>query len=164
MKYPEYSGLAKPNFTGQTNMAEENKGGNDGGVKWILIIVIVVIIAVVGYWFFKKPASGAVVDASKYQAVFLTNGQTYFGKVSGEKNAYVSLDEVYYMVLKRPLQSQNKEGEDQNQDQARLEYTLIKLGKEMHGPISMSISKEQILFIENLADDSKVVSTIKNKK
>ena len=143
-------------------MAEENQGGKGGGAKWLLIIVIIVIITAAGYWFFKKPSSDQVVDTAKYQAVFLTNGQTYFGKVSGEKNAYVSLNDVYYMVLKRPLQNQNKDGEDQNQDQAKPEYTLIKLGKEMHGPTSMSINKDQILFIENLADDSKVVSTIKN--
>ncbi|MBU2028949.1 hypothetical protein KJ761_03630 [Patescibacteria group bacterium] len=100
------------------------------------------------------------VDSSKYQAVFLTNGQVYFGKVANEKASYVSLNDVYYLVLKKPLQNQQQEGE-QAQEQAKPEYSLVKLGKEMHGPTSMSINKDQILFIENLADDSKVVSTIK---
>ena len=75
---------------------------------------------------------------------------------------YIALTDVYYLVLKQPLQSQKNDAADQDQDRSKAEYTLIKLGKEMHGPTSMSINKDQILFIENLADDSRVVSAIKN--
>ncbi|OGI34681.1 MAG: hypothetical protein A2259_04920 [Candidatus Moranbacteria bacterium RIFOXYA2_FULL_43_15] len=129
------------------------------------MLVIAAVIIGAGYYFFfggKKDFSGSrVVDSSKYQAVFLTNGQVYFGKVSNENSDYVSVSDVYYMVLKKPLQNQQRDGEEQNQDQAKPEYTLVKLGKEMHGPTSMSVNRDQILFVENLADDSKVVSTIK---
>ncbi|MDO9231132.1 MAG: hypothetical protein Q7U36_01475 [bacterium] len=143
-------------------MAEETKRW--GVLGKIIILVIIVAIAVAGFVFFgKNKNTSSIIDSGKYQAVFLTNGQTYFGKVSNEKSAYVSLSDVYYLVLKRPLQNQQQEGE-QPQEQPKPEYSLIKLGKEMHGPISMSINKDQILFIENLADDSKVVSTIKNQK
>lgn len=132
--------------------------------KMIVIIIIVAAVVWAAYYFMfaGKGASSNVVDSSKYQAVFLTNGQVYFGKVSGERNDYVSLASVYYMVLKKPLQDQNKD--DQNQEPAKPEYTLVKLGKEMHGPTSMSISRDQILFIENLSDDSKVVGAIKSEK
>lgn len=145
-------------------MAEEKREGSM--MSAIVIVVVVVVIVVGGFMLFKKNtgSSTAVVDATKYQAVFVTNGQVYFGKVSGENNQYVSLSDVYYLVLKQPLQNQKTEGEEQAQEQVKPGYSLIKLGKEMHGPTSMSISKEQILFIENLADDSKVVSTIKNQK
>lgn len=135
-----------------------------GGGKKFLVIVLVLIVVVFGFWFFKKNKSGnLVVDPTKYQAVFLTNGQSYFGKVVNPNEKYVSLTDAYYLVLKQPLQNQNN-NDQQNQDQAKPEYTLVKLGKEMHGPTSMSINKEQILFIENLADDSKVVTAIKNQK
>lgn len=140
-------------------MAEENTGGSVGKV---IIVVIVVVIVAVGIVFFKKGKdSMGVVDSTKYQAVFLSNGQTYFGKVVSPNERYVSLTDVYYLVLKQPLQNQKNENTDQNQEQAKPEYSLIKLGKEMHGPTSMSINKDQILFIENLADDSKVVTAIK---
>ena len=141
-----------------------------GSGKGIMVVIIIIIVAVAGYFVFKKikPSSIAsdssvVIDSSKYQAVFLSNGQTYFGKVSDPNAKYVSLSEVYYLVQSQPLQSQNSANQ-QNQDQVKPEYSLIKLGKELHGPISMSINKDQILFIENLADDSKVVTAIKNKK
>ncbi|MDO8566358.1 MAG: hypothetical protein Q7S04_04200 [Candidatus Moranbacteria bacterium] len=141
-------------------MAEENTGGSVGKV---IIIVVVVAIVAVGVLFLKKgkDTTSVVVDSSKYQAVFLSNGQTYFGKVVSPNEKYVSLTDVYYLVLKQPLQNQKNENTDQNQEQAKPEYSLIKLGKEMHGPTSMSINKDQILFIENLADDSKVVTAIK---
>lgn len=143
-------------------MAEETRRG--GVLGKIIIVVIIVAIGVAGFVFFgKNKNTNSIVDSGKYQAVFLTNGQTYFGKVSNEKSAYVSLSDVYYLVLKKPLQNQQQDG-DQPQEQPKSEYSLVKLGKEMHGPISMSINKDQILFIENLADDSKVVSTIKNQK
>jgi len=45
---------------------------------------------------------------------------------------------------------------------ARVEPGLIKLGNEIHGPAdSMIITKDHILFIEQLKDDSKVVRAIK---
>lgn len=143
-------------------MVEENQGVKSGWGKNLVIIVVIVIIAIAGYWFFKKPSSNQIVDGTKFQAVFLSNGQTYFGKVVDPNEKYVALADVYYLVLKQPLQNQNNTDQGQNQDQSKPEYTLIKLGKEMHGPTSMSINKDQILFIENLADDSKVVSAIKN--
>jgi len=145
-------------------MAEEIIGKKGGGIGKIIIMLIVIVAVVWGgyYFMFKGKDVAKVVDSSKYQAVFLTNGQVYFGKVSGEKKSYVAVSDVYYMVLKQPLQNQKKEGEDQ--EQAKPEYTLVKLGKEMHGPTSMSINKDQILFIENLSDDSKVVTTIKGSQ
>jgi len=135
----------------------ENKSGS---VKKIAIIIIIAIIVIVGVFIAKRGKNNLVVDSSKYQAVFLSNGQTYFGNVVNPNEKYVSLTNVYYLVLKQPLQNQNNT--DQNQSQTAPEYSLIKLGKELHGPTSMSINKDQILFIENLADDSKVVITIKN--
>jgi len=147
-------------------MAEEkkveyNREQGGGGKKFVVIaLIMAIVIAAAGYWFLKGSKSNQVVDATKFQAVFLTNGQTYFGKVVNPNSEYVSVTDVYYLVQKQPLQNQNKD--DQNQDQAKPEYTLVKLGKELHGPTSMSISKEQILFIENMADDSKVVTAIKN--
>ena len=129
-------------------------------IFWTILILAIVI---GGLWFYNKQQSGksSFVDTSKYQAVFLSNGQTYFGKVSDENESYVTLSEVFYMVVNKPLQDQEQ---TTAADQAKPEYTLMKLGKELHGPTSMNINRDHILFIENLSDDSKVVSAIKQGK
>lgn len=151
----------------QINMEETNQKKGGAGKKMFIFLALIVL-AGVGYWAFSSwggsvsnMSAQAVVDSGKYQAVFLSNGQVYFGKVSGENSDYVSLRDVHYLMLKKPLQNQQQE-DGQNQEQTKPEYSIVKLGKELHGPTSMSINREHILFIENLADDSKVVGAIKN--
>ena len=88
-------------------MADEKRGGM--GKKIIIVFLIIVVAVVVGFIAKKTiKTTASVVDSSKYQAVFLTNGQAYFGKVSNERKDYVSLNDVYYLILKQPLQNQKK--------------------------------------------------------
>lgn len=98
----------------------------------------------------------------KYQAVFLSNDQVYFGKVSQIKNDFVTLNDIYYLKINRNLQSPIENEEDLESSPGLI---LIKLGKELHGPEDeMKINQDHILFIENLKDDGKVVQVIKNQK
>lgn len=131
-------------------------------VKVILVAALTALIVWLGFKFLgnkSAPAANFVVDSGKYQAVFLTNGQTYFGKVMNERDQFVNMSQVHYLLLKQPLQNQTEGEENRTQP----EYTLIELGKELHGPTSMSINRDHILFIENLADNSKVVDAIRQK-
>lgn len=90
----------------------------------------------------------------QWSGVFLTNGQAYFGHFYAGPGEYAWLREVYY-VLATQLQSQDPNVPAQTQ------LTLQRLGGEIHGPTQeMRISKQQILFIEELRADSPVVATI----
>ena len=94
-----------------------------------------------------------------YQAVFLNNGQVYFGKIIAQDNNFVKLNDIYYLQLNQDLQNQG--GDILNQP----DMSLIKLGNELHGPEDeMEIILNNILFIENLARDSKVLKAIRNYK
>lgn len=121
----------------------------------LVALAIVASIAVAIYFW----CLSATVNANTYQAVFLSNGQVYFGRVSNPWSKYVRLTDIYYLQTKEGLQSQ---------DLANIstgDMTLIKLGKELHGPTDkMEINREHILFIEDLKDDSKVVKAIKDFK
>lgn len=98
-------------------------------------------------------------SGSSYEAVFLSNGQVYFGKVSNLGSFLVKLSDVYYLIQKQPLQGQEAKTTEQP------EFTLIKLGGELHGPKDeMVLNRDQILFIEELKKDSKVVTAIENSK
>ena len=84
----------------------------------------------------------------KWQAVFLTDGQAYFGELSAANASYVSLEDVYY------LKAATDVADSKN-------LNLIRLGGEAHGPENqMFIAKDKILFIENLKPTSTVVAAI----
>lgn len=91
------------------------------------------------------------VPTAKWQAVFLSNNQVYFGRLKEVDANYVSLSNVYYLRTAGDL--------DQTQGSANL--NLIKLGGEVHGPEdSIYIPKSSILLWENMKDTSRVVQTI----
>jgi len=136
------------------------RGGSKGGNKMLPLVVVVAVIAVIagGYWFFRGRGGGAV--GSDYQAVFLTNGRTYYGKVASSSSSEVVLRDIYYMVATQPAPDAEATPGAQN-----VQYTLVKLGEEMRGPMDeMRINREHILYIESLKEGGKVVQAIKQYK
>lgn len=96
------------------------------------------------------------VNGDQYQALFLTNGQVYFGKLSNTNDAYVELRDIYYLQV-----TQNELQEGENNASADPQISLAKLGNELHGPEdTMFVSRDQVLFWENLKTDSQVVTAI----
>jgi len=122
------------------------------------ILALIIVIILVAAFYFVVYRRG--VTQADYQAVFLSNGQVYFGKITNKNAKYVVMKDIYYLQLKRPLQEQ-KPGEPAQQP----DLELIKLGGELHGPMDrMEINQKHVLFIENLKDDSKVVTAIMEYK
>lgn len=97
------------------------------------------------------------VNVAQYQAVFLNNGQVYFGKIKSLNAKYVDLTNVFYIEG-----SGNTASQTANQTQPT-SLTLRKLGTtELHAPEDeMIINREQVTFWENLKDSSQVVTKIK---
>ncbi len=85
-----------------------------------------------------------------YQAVLLTNGLAYFGKLERGGSAYPVLRDVYY------IQSQV------DQQTKQVANTLVKRGKEWHGPDAMILNATHILFIEPVSPDSQVAKLIED--
>lgn len=107
----------------------------------------------------RKTTAGG--EASDYSAVFLVNGQVYFGKMSTNDREYV-LRDVYYLRAQRPLQPAEEESEG---GQPRQQVQLIKLGNELHGPTDEIIfTRDNVLFVERLTKDSRVVKGIEQFK
>ena len=138
-----------------------NRKAKFGKRKIVAIIVgVLVAIAVIALsgWFLQRSSTAATIDNDKYQAVFFTNGQVYFGKLDQVNAGYFKLTDVFY------IQAQEASANSENPQQTASDSTdirLIKLGSEVHGPDDeMIISKEQILFFENLKKDGKVSDSI----
>jgi len=124
--------------------------------------VVVVLLLLIGGWFTWSNMMGdAGVKGGQYQAVFLTNGQVYFGKVSDVNNGYVKLSDIYYLQVQQSVQPTDNKSSNNNNSQV----SLAKLGSELHGPEdTMYISRQQVLFWENLKNDGKVVQAINSYK
>lgn len=147
----------------QKPTATSKKGG---AVRWVVTIVVVVIIILAGLFAVSRYTNfnvlGLASGGQQWQAVFLTNGQVYFGKVTKDTNSQLVLEQIYYLQVTQPLQ---RSANDQQQQQQQNELALVKLGNELHGPTDqMMINKDHILFIEDLKTDSKVVEAIEQSR
>ena len=130
------------------------------GIKWPIIllglILVVTLSAGVYFWRTKNGVSSQIAS-DKYQAVFLTNGQVYFGKLAKVHSGYYVLKDVFYLQNK----ASDKTADDEGQLNSKGDVELIKLGNEVHGPEDyMIIERSQVLFFENLKSDGKVSQTI----
>jgi hypothetical protein len=102
------------------------------------------------WWDFTVPALGR----GEYQAVFLTNGQTYFGRYYDRFGAYAKIEDVYYL--------QQTPAADTSQP---AETRLVRRGKELHAPSSrMLVPKSAIQFVEDLNDASPIAQFMKQDR
>lgn len=130
-------------------------------------IAIIVTIGIAGWFAWSSMQnSGTAIDGSKYQAVFFTNGQVYFGKLHAFSNGHMKLTDVYYLQSQQSGDGSNsKNPQATSADQNQNNVQLIKLGDEIHGPEDeMIISEDQMLFYENLKPDGKVAQSIEKFK
>lgn len=119
---------------------------------WGVAIAAVVILAVVVFGIVSYMGQ----PPRAWSAVFLTNGQVYFGYTARVTPHTIELRDVYYLQVTPPLQ-QRTEGQPAPQP----DITLVKLGNELHGPTdAMAINREHVLFTEELRDNSTIVQAI----
>ncbi len=143
----------------------------------ILVLIFVVLLVVskftdvniLGLSKSDQAETSAPAKASDWQAVFLTNGQVYFGKLKGENSNYPTLEDVYYLQVQevpiQPAQAASNEEGVQEAQQTQQQMILVKFGTEMHRPMDkMYINKDHVLMYEDLSEESAVVKAIKNYK
>lgn len=128
----------------------------------ILTLLYIVIAAAVVFAVVSTKGFGLInksTSTSDWQAVFLDNGQVYFGHLSGQTGQFATMTNIYYLQVDQ--QTDLQKGKDTSATPPKL--SLIKLGNELHGPQDkMTINRDHILFIENMKSDSKVVSAIED--
>ncbi|MEO5499003.1 MAG: hypothetical protein ABIR46_00720 [Candidatus Saccharimonadales bacterium] len=125
-------------------------------------ILIALAVIVLSGLFLYRSSTAATIDSGKYQAVFFTNGQVYFGKLAQVNSSYFKLTDVFYIQASDTNAETDTESKNpQETATGSTDIRLIKLGSEVHGPDdAMVISKDQVLFFENLKKDGKVTDSI----
>lgn len=154
---------ASPRRTNDHRSSSHNDGNKQSSkksklpvVSTIIGVLILIALVVLGVFMFQKSSVATQIDSSKYQAVFFTNGQVYFGKLESLNSDYFKLSDIFY------LQSKETDGTNpQKTDNEAPNIQLTKLGNELHGPTdAMIMNKDQIFFFENLKSDGKVSAAI----
>lgn len=169
MDFSRSSSPQQPAPARASNGAVANGGGKKNGawkgsplwlrIIWMVLLFSATILAVamvILLYVGGKPES-KLIDKEKFQAVFLTNGQVYFGTIADINDKYIDLQNIYYLSVNQPVQpeQQNKDEEDQTS------VSLVKLGCELHGPVDrMVVNREQVTFWENLKTDGQVSQAI----
>lgn len=151
------------------NMMPRPSGAS--ALPWVILAVVLLVFVVAGVLFRDKLFPGKEEGtaqqqqaSSGYQAVFLANGQVYFGKLSGMTASYATLEDIYYLQVTTPPVT-NASQLNQQQAQQQQQLSLVKLGEELHGPVDeMKINRDQILFYEDMKPDGKVMTAITEYK
>lgn len=129
-----------------------------------IVVAGVTLLALLAWIAFFR--SAGLIDGGKYQALFLTNGEVYFGKLHDNGLEYMTLEDVYY-VQAQSIQDKALATDDvQNAaGVAQSKAQLIKLGSEVHGPTDkIIVRKDQVLYFENLKSDGQVAKLIEQDK
>lgn len=125
-------------------------------IKPVVFILAILAIAAVYFLFFRAKSVPVDLKDKNWYAIKLVDGEIFYGQITDVKTDPVAVANAYY-----------------NYDQAKAKETgglaaensgnlrLVKRGQETHGPAgSMDIVRAQILFMEPLKSDSKVLKAI----
>jgi hypothetical protein len=102
------------------------------------------------------------IQSETIQAVFLTNGQVYFGRITSLTDDLVILDDVFYPKAQKTDQATTNEDASADTITEAGGVALRKLGKnEFHEPQdTLYIEPSNILYWENLEKESRVTKGI----
>ncbi len=129
---------------------------------WVIALIVgAVIVAGFVTWLiiFSSRTATAGIDASKYQTVYLMNGQIYLGKLTAINDTQYRLTNVYYLQTSA---AETPEGEETGAEPGS-NSQLIKLSDAIYGPEDeMIISKDQVLYFQNLNSGGRGAQLIEN--
>jgi hypothetical protein len=127
--------------------------------RGVLLLALVVVSLVVYGLFFRsdggqKTSAPTAEQSGRWYMVKLVDGEIFYGQISDTAADPVVIKNVYYDYdqLKGEKKEENPTGS----------LRLVKRGKETHGPSGeIEIVRTQVLFMEPLREDSKVLKAIR---
>lgn len=116
------------------------------------LILILLAVAVTAFVAGCNLIEEDLTFTTEYQAVFMDNGQVFFGKLEKAGSAHPVLREVYYI------------GREASPDGKEVKNILLKRGSEWHGPDVMYLNGSHIAMIEPVSPSSRVMELINELK
>jgi hypothetical protein len=134
-------------------MIRDPNGQDARATAGVLLIILLGMLAVLaGCGRSSDPSAADLKFPTEYQAVFLANGQAFFGKLESIQSGFLTFKDVFY--VQRQVDPQKKEAKN----------VLLKRGSEWHGPEAMRINLHQVVIIEPVAPNSRVAQLIKESR
>ena len=120
----------------------------------IILISVITLLVAASAFFYTSTMRRDAFDKS-FQVVVLDTGEVFVGKVIKERSSRLELVNIYYL----PITAEDLFSQEFNAIHESI--SVIKIGNELHGPEdSMVISQEHIVYIQNLKENSKIVTAI----
>jgi hypothetical protein len=115
----------------------------------LIAALLAIITILLGVLIVQNTRAGSVPPFSTpYQAVVLTGGQVYYGKLENAGGLYPILRDVFYVSTQ--INPATKESAT----------VIVRRGKELHGPEYMVLNRQSILFVEPIREDSQIARFI----
>lgn len=133
-----------------------NRSGGVGMFGTALLVMIVVLLAIQAVQSARQREVGSLgTFSTAYEAVLLSNGLAYFGKVESRDAHFLVLTDVYY------VQTRTGPGAKGQPTQSNV---LVKRGSEWHAPDRMAINIDHIVFTEPVSAGSQLEKLIEQQK
>lgn len=113
-------------------------------------VVMAAALCVIGYQIGARQPQAPLT--TPYQAVALTNGQVFFGRIDRLGEDYLVLRDAFY------IQSR------QNPETKQVANILVKRGGEAHGPEYMVLNARHVVQIEPVGEASQIGMLIKEQQ
>ena len=142
----------------QTIQIPKHRPDSDASYRKVLWVAAAAILLAAVYWqfFYNKASDTAGINTagSGWYAVKLMNDEIYYGQIDDTSADPVIIKNVYYNYDQlNPSASPTQESGGN--------LRLVKRGKETHGPDgTMSVVRGQVVYMEPLKEESKVLSAI----
>lgn len=121
--------------------------------KILFLLILSAVILVFGFFYYQDSYKPKKAEQSNiWYSIKLVDGEIFYGQIEDISSDPVVMKNTYYNY------DQIKAGEDISETG---NIRLVKRGQETHGPTGdVNIIRSQILFVEPLGDDSKVLKAI----
>jgi hypothetical protein len=127
-------------------MIAKQRGNTAVQIIWSVAGLAIIVAALL--FIRGNVTSAPVAFTTPYQAVLLTSGSAYFGKLEGYGTSRPVLKEVYYIVTQT------------NPETKQTSNILVKRGKELHEPDRMYLNPAQIIAVEPVGPNSQIAQQI----
>lgn len=125
----------------------------------IVIIVVIVLITTVGFGSGENGSGAQLVkgiNQNRFQAVYLTNGQAYFGKLEQGDGDWVVLKNAFF------LRTASGDASTKTPTASDAKTEVVPFSQQVGGTGDMRINTRQIQVVQDLARTSPIVTHLKD--